>query len=679
MTKITLAQTANRERSAEPKAKGERRQPAAANAPRLIIRFGIYLALGLALAAGGIVLFLHHSGQTGAEEEARNRAALVGDVAESFGLAGSLARPISGKRREKLDGFFRERMKDTMLGAAVFRMDGRRVYAIGSVTRRREPAGLVKTALRSGVLSVSRETARGKRLVVYTPLTPRGSPAGVLAIEKSYEPVAASAREAFVPVAGVLVAVMVIIFLLFIPVLRRITAHVRLQMRMIQHQALHDDLTDLPNRSLFHDRIEQAILVAGRAKQRFVVMIMDLDRFKEINDTLGHHAGDVLLQEVALRLREVLPQTDTVARLGGDEFGVLSLDAVDLSVATSIAERMRKAVEKPLRIDGLDIDVECSIGIALYPVHGETVVDLLKHADFAMYGAKQRGTSYEVYSPTDKPVTTEQIGLVAEFRRALDERQLVVHYQPAVDLSSGRVRGLEALVRWRHPRHGLLLPGEFVPLIEQTSLINGLTLEVLNQALAQARTWNDEGLDLRVAVNLSPRSLQDPAMPRQLERLLRKWNVDPSRLDIEITESTVMSHQKRALEALDELRALGVGLVLDDFGTGYSSLTFLRGLPVEKIKIDKSFVENMDTSVSDGLIVRSLIDLAHNLGLAVIAEGVENEEVAQQLAELGCDAAQGFHLSKPRTAAELGSWLDERSRVRPREARPHLVVLPRAV
>jgi diguanylate cyclase (GGDEF)-like protein len=679
VTEITPAQTATRERSVEPRAKGERRHPAAANAPRLIIRFGIYLALGLALAAGGIVLFLHHSGQASAEEEARDRAVLVGDVAKSLGLGGSLATTITGDRRDTLDGFFRERMKDTMLGAAVFRMDGRRVYAIGSVTRRREPAGLVKSALRAGAVSISRETPQGKRLVVYTPLTPRGSPAGVLAIEKNYEPVAAAARETFVPVAGVLVVVMVIMFLLFIPVLRRITGHVRLQMRMIQHQAFHDELTDLPNRSLFHDRIEEAILVAGRAKQRFVVMIMDLDRFKEINDTLGHHAGDVLLQEVALRLSEVLPETDTVARLGGDEFGVLSLDAVDLGVATEIAERMRKAVEKPLRIDGLDIDVECSIGIALYPVHGETVVDLLKHADFAMYGAKQRGTSYEVYSPTDKPVTPEQIGLVAEFRRALDERQIVVHYQPAVDLSTGRVRGLEALVRWRHPRHGLLLPGEFVPLIEQTSLINGLTLEVLNQALAQARTWNDEGLGLRVAVNLSPRSLQDPAMPRQLERLLRRWNVDPERLDIEITESTVMSHQKRALEALDALRALGVGLVLDDFGTGYSSLTFLRGLPVEKIKIDKSFVENMDTSVSDGLIVRSLIDLAHNLGLAVIAEGVESDEVAQQLTDLGCDAAQGFHLSEPRTAADLESWLDERSRVRPRQARPHLVVLPRAV
>jgi diguanylate cyclase (GGDEF)-like protein len=680
VTKTPTVDSATRLAFPQPKAQEARRQTDSANAPRLIIRFGMYLALGLAMAAGGIVLFLHQNGQARAEEDARDRATLLRDVAASFGLAGPLDQPLSGARRDRLDRFFLERMDDTrLLGASVFRMDGSRVYAVGSVTRRSEPAALVKNVLRTGVVSLTREASNARRMVVLTPLTPRGSTAGVLAIETNYEPVAEAAQEAFLPVAGVLVVVMVIVFLLFIPVLRRITGHVRLQMRLIQHQALHDDLTGLPNRMLFHDRIEEAIHVAKRSRQRFVVMIMDLDRFKEINDTLGHHAGDALLQEVASRLSEVLRDTDTVARLGGDEFGVLSADALDLPIAMAIAERIRKAVEQPLRLDGLDIDVECSIGIALFPVHGETVVDLLKHADFAMYGAKQRGTSFEVYAPTDKPITTEQIGLVAEFRRALDERQLAVHYQPAVELSSGRIRGVEALVRWRHPRHGLLLPGEFVPLIEQTSLINGLTLEVLDQALAQLRAWIDEGLDLRVAVNLTPRSLQDSTLPGHLERLLFKWDVQPAQLDIEITESTIMSHQKRALEALEALRTLGVGLVLDDFGTGYSSLTFLRGLPVQKIKIDKSFVEDMDTSVSDGVIVRSLVDLAHNLGLAVIAEGVENEAVLRRLDELGCDAAQGFHLSPPRTADELAQMLDERARVRPRAPRPHLVVLPRAV
>ncbi len=682
MTDFIPADISRRPPSADRRVDGARRQPAAANASRLIFRFGMYLALGLALAAGGIVLFLHHSGQARAEEEARERAELIGDVAMSFGLAGSIADPLQGARKSTLDVFFRERMVDTrLLGAAVFRMDGRQVYSIGSVSRRAEPTALVKSTLRTGVISISRPTPFGKRMVVFTPLTPRGSTAGVLAIETNYDPVAADARDAFVPIAGMLVVVMVILFLLFIPVLRRITEHVRLQMRMIQHQALHDDLTDLPNRILFHDRIEQAILLAERTKQRFVVMIMDLDRFKEINDSLGHHAGDVLLQEVALRLREVLRSTDTVARLGGDEFGVLSVDAIDVTVATALAERMRKAVEQPLRIDELDLDVECSIGIALYPVHGETVVDLLKHADFAMYAAKQRGTSFEVYAPTDKPITTEQIGLVAEFRRALDDRQLVAHYQPVVELSSGRVRSLEALVRWRHPRHGLLLPGEFLPLIEQTSLINGMTIEILDQALAQSRVWCDEGLDLRVAVNLSPRSLQDPSLPGELERLLEKWSIEPSRLDIEITESTVMSHQKRALEALEALRTLGVGLVLDDFGTGYSSLTFLRGLPIDKIKIDRSFVEHMETSVSDGVIVRSLVDLAHNLGLEVIAEGVEGESVAMRLSELGCDAAQGFFFSTPRSPGELHGWLHERARLPrdPRTGRPNLVALPRAV
>jgi EAL domain-containing protein (putative c-di-GMP-specific phosphodiesterase class I) len=313
-------------------------------------------------------------------------------------------------------------------------------------------------------------------------------------------------------------------------------------------------------------------------------------------------------------------------------------------------------------------------------VHGRTVDDLLKHADFAMYAAKQRGTSFEIYAPQDRPAT-QQLGLVGEFRRALDERQLVVHYQPAVDLRTRKLHGVEALVRWRHPRHGLLLPSEFVPLIEQTNLIHRLTLEVLDQSLAQTRAWLDHAVDVRMAVNLSPRSLQDPDLPQELERLLYKWDVPASRLDLEITESTVMSNERRAMEALEQLRMLGIGLVLDDFGTGYSSLTFLRGLPVDKIKIDRSFVENMETSVSDGVIVQSLVDLAHNLGLEVIAEGVENEQIVRRLAELGCDAAQGFHLSQPRTAAELSIWMTGRTEPARDQllTRPSLVALPRAV
>jgi diguanylate cyclase (GGDEF)-like protein len=663
--------------SSEPRATGTRRRPDTPSPPRLIVRFGIYLALGLALAAGGILLFVRATNTKQAETHARQRAELVSDLAMPLGLdGGSLDRPIAGARKAKLDSFFRgELERGTILGASVFRLDGRRVYAIGAPARQRESTARLQTALRGGTLSLARETDLGKRLVVYSAFFPHGSPAGVLVLEQDYAPIAQAARDAFLPIAGVLQLVMLVLFLLFVPVLRRITAHVREQVKTIQHQALHDDLTDLPNRTLFHDRIEQALLMAARTKRRFVVMVMDLDRFKEINDTLGHHAGDVLLQEVSLRLRETLRASDTVARLGGDEFGVLSPDSIDLSVAMSFAERMRKAVERPLRLDGVDLDVECSIGIALYPVHGTTVDDLLKHADFAMYAAKQRGTPFEVYTPQDAPVTTAQIGLVGEFRRAIDDRELVVHYQPAVDLRSGELRSVEALVRWRHPRHGLLLPGEFVPLIEQTSLINPLTIEVVDQALAQARAWNDEGAEVRVAVNLSPRSLQDPLFPQELERLLYKWSVPPARLDLEITESTVMSNPKRAMDALQQLRLLGVGLVLDDFGTGYSSLTFLRGLPVDKIKIDRSFVENMATSKSDGVIVASLIDLAHNLGLSVIAEGVEDETTARELARLGCDAAQGFYLSTPRTGRDLTRWIADQNRAgRSR----HLVVLPAA-
>ncbi len=634
----------------------------ATNPPRLIVRFAVYLAIGLAVAAGGILAFVRSSNTEQVERNARERAQLIGQLAIPAGLGASpLAKPLAGRQKETLDRFFAtERGRGAVISAGLYRLDGRRIYSFGTPAKRESQARL-SAAIRAGVVSTTRPAngTSGKRLAVYSAYTPAGGPAVVLMLEQPYAPIATAAADAFLPIAAVLLVVMLLLLALFLPVLRRITAHVRAQMQTIQHQALHDELTDLPNRTLFHDRIEQALLHAARTKRRFVVMIMDLDRFKEINDTLGHHAGDVLLEEVARRLRDSLRLSDTVARLGGDEFGVLSLDSIDLSVAMAVAERMRAAVEQPLQIDALDLDVECSIGIALYPVHGETVNDLLKHADFAMYAAKQRGTSFEIYTPQDEPVTTTQIGLVGEFRRALDEHELVVHYQPAVALADGRLSGVEALVRWRHPRHGVLLPGEFVPLIEQTSMIQLLTRDVLDQALRQARVWLDAGLRVPLAVNLSPRNLQDPLFPGELEEMLYRWEIAPDQIDLEITESTVMSNPKRAMEAIEQLRAIGTGLVLDDFGTGYSSLTFLRGLPVDTIKIDKSFVEHMVTSDTDRVIVRSLIDLAHDLGLRVIAEGVENELVWRELTELGCDAAQGFYLSTPRPAAELTRWLEE--------------------
>jgi diguanylate cyclase (GGDEF)-like protein len=649
------------ELSSAPRATGERRRPESTNPPRLIVRFAIYLAIGLALAAGGILVFVRQSNTTQAESYARERAELIGGLAMPIGLdAGSLSRPIRGVRKRKLDAFFRaELARGTILSAAVYRLDGRRLYTVGTGSKRREPRAQLLQTVRSGTTSVVHKAPDGKRLAVYTSFKPAGSATGVLALEQDYAPIAQAARRAFVPIAGVLQFVMLFLFLMFIPLLRRITHRLRSQMGTIQHQALHDDLTDLPNRTLLNDRIEQAVLAAERSNSSLAIMVLDLDRFKEINDTLGHHAGDVLLQEVALRLRETVRASDTVARIGGDEFGVLSPETTDVIAATSLAERMRRAIEAPLRLDGMSLDVESSIGIALYPIHGTTVDELLKHADFAMYEAKGRGTPFEVYAKSEEQVTPAQIGLLGEFRRALDESELVVHYQPAADLRSGELRGVEALVRWRHPRHGLLLPSEFVPMVEQTSLIRPLTMEVLDQSLRQSRKWLEQGLDLRIAVNLSPRSLQDPLFTEELQRLLHKWSIAPGRLDLEITESTIMSNPKRAMDALGDLRGLGVGLGLDDFGTGYSSLTYLRALPVDKIKIDKSFVENMATSLSDGVIVRSLIDLAHNLGLRVVAEGVENEVVWRELTQLGCDSAQGFYLSTPRPGLELTRWMAE--------------------
>ena len=645
--------------SSEPHSGIERRDPATmSNPPRLVLRFGAYLATGLALAAAGILLFVRHSNTEQAEASARERAQLVASVAMPLGLDGNLERPLTGGRRTALDRLFASEInRGRILSAAVYNAAGERVYSLGRPSVKHEPATALRDEQVTGSASAARATERGKRLVIYTPVVPKGGRSGVLVLEQDYAPIARAARDAFLPIAGVLQVVLVVLFVLFIPVLRRITHRVRAQMRLIEHQALHDDLTDLPNRALLNDRIEQVLIAAERHGRRFSVMLMDLDRFKEINDTLGHHAGDLLLQEIAQRLRRTVRAGDTVARLGGDEFAVLSPETGDVASAIGLAERIQQAIQAPLRLDGHNLDVEASIGIALYPDHGDSADKLLKNADFAMYAAKQRGSTYEIYAAPEEPSTPAQIGLLGDFRRAVDERELVVHFQPAADLGSGRLSTVEALVRWRHPRRGLLLPSEFVPAVEQTSLIRQLTLEVLDQALRQQRQWIDEGFDLNVAVNLSPRSLQDPSFIEELERLLHTWGVAPARLDLEITESTIIPNPRRAIEALEELRRLGVGLVLDDFGTGYSSLTFLRKLPVDTIKIDRSFVVNMARSESDRVIVRSLVDLAHNLDMRVIAEGVEDAPVWEALAALGCDAAQGYYLSRPLSGADLTEWL----------------------
>ena len=428
----------------------------------------------------------------------------------------------------------------------------------------------------------------------------------------------------------------------------------------LEYQALHDALTGLPNRTLMADRVRQALLVAQRDRAGLALLLMDMDRFKTINDTLGHHHGDLLLQQMGIRLREVLRESDTVARLGGDEFAMLVMGAGSAEGASTTALKILEALRKPITIEGQVLDVVASIGVAMYPDHGTDFETLMRRADVAMYTAKRTRSGYSVYSSEQDEHSRLQLELLGELRTALDREQLLLNYQPKIDLATGIPVGVEALLRWRHPVHGLLGPAQFIPEVEQTELIGPLTRWVLHRALRQLRTWLDDGLDLGLAVNFSAANIHDPALVQMTSQALVEYGVDPSRLTVEITETIAM--QRQTDDVLQALAGLGVRLALDDFGTGYSSLTYLKRLPIAEIKIDKAFVIDMSAN-GDEAIVRPMIDLAHNLGLRVVAEGVEDEETLQLIRGFGADYAQGHHVSEPLAGGQLGDWVRARAEV----------------
>jgi len=428
----------------------------------------------------------------------------------------------------------------------------------------------------------------------------------------------------------------------------------------LQFQALHDPLTGLPNRSFLKERLETAILAAERDLRPCAVLVMDMDNFKEVNDRLGHHVGDQLLREVAARLRGTLRKADMVARLGGDEFAVVPFGATDAPRAALIAEKILQALEAPVVIDETPITPAVSIGVASFPQHAEDAAALMRRADVAMYAAKRARSGYSVYASDQEDGNGSPTPLIGKLGHAIDQFELLLHYQPIVDLADGRPEKLEALVRWGHPKHGLLPPDDFIPSAEQTDLIKPLTAWVLNEALGQLHAWHKAGFEVGVAVNLSARSLADVELAPTVADLLRTWQIPPDKLTLEITERSILSAE--ADPTLRCLHEIGVRLSVDDFGTGYSSLTYLKRLPVAEIKIDKSFLADLAQSRDDAAIVRSTIDLGHNLGLRVVAEGVETAETATLLGQLGCDLAQGFHISYPLPAAQLGPWLRARHR-----------------
>jgi diguanylate cyclase (GGDEF)-like protein len=430
-----------------------------------------------------------------------------------------------------------------------------------------------------------------------------------------------------------------------------------------RHEALHDALTGLPNRSLFIQRAQETTEDAVSAGHVAAVMLMDLDSFKEVNDTLGHHNGDLLLQEIARRLVEVAGPHDTVARLGGDEFAIVLPDLADVHQAKQMAGRMIESLAQPFAIDDLSLEVGASIGIAVAPEHGNDAPTLLQRADVAMYEAKTARGGVAVYSVERDSYSPRRLALAGELRQAIDNGDVTIYYQPKARLSDGVVTSAEALVRWRHPVHGFLPPDEFIPVVEHTDLISVLTAHVLRSALSQCALWRELGHDLGVAVNLAMRSLLDADLPVTVSDLLGQMGVPPERLTLELTESSVMADPARTITALERLASTGVRISVDDFGTGYSSLAYLQRLPVREVKVDKSFVLRMAVDPNDAIIVQSIVDLGHSLNLSVVAEGVEDQISWDRLRAMSCDIAQGYHLSKPVPAYEVTRWLNERAQL----------------
>jgi len=463
-------------------------------------------------------------------------------------------------------------------------------------------------------------------------------------------------RADYAPALGLLTLLCLVLIVAGVRALARLEE----QLADNEFAMLHDALTELPNRLLFHDRVHQAILASTRAGTRTAVIVLDVDRFKEINDALGHHMGDLLLYELGNRLKDALRRSDSVARLGGDEFAILLPGIEGEMDAFAATEKIRAALTRPIVVRDLNLEVEASAGIAVYPDHGPDPETLLQHADVAMYNAKRSQTGCELYAETRHEFSPSRLRLVQDLRTGIGSGQIELHYQPKIQLSDNRVLGVEALARWNHPERGLIAPDNFIPLAEHTGLIRPLTLAVLELAIDQCAAWRSRGIALNMAVNLSPRNLVDHELPHQIQRLLEERGLPTTALELELTEDTIMADPRRAREILARLDEMGVWLAIDDFGTGYSSLAYLKQLPVTTLKVDRSFVGAMDQNEDDAVIVRSTITLGRNLGLRVVAEGVETEPVMDELRRLGCDLVQGYYVSRPVPAPAFEDWLRKR-------------------
>lgn len=424
-------------------------------------------------------------------------------------------------------------------------------------------------------------------------------------------------------------------------------------------QTLFDPLTSLPNRNLFFDRVDRALSVSRRDGREIAILMLDLNRFRDINNVLSHKAGDQLLRDVTDRLRGAVRTSDTLSRLGADEFAVLMPTGASAAGAMGMADRLLNSLMAPYTILGQKIAVGASVGIAISPKHGMDSSTLLRHAETACHDAKRDSSGYAMFAGDDPTESLRQLSLASDLRNAVADNELVLFYQPKISFDGDHVCGVEALSRWRHPEHGLVPPDRFIPLAEQTGVIEPLTTWLLNEALRQHSAWSSQNLDLPVSVNLSPVTLHDEQFPDQVADLLTRWKVPAADLILEITESAIMSDVVRATQTVSRLNDMGVCISIDDFGTGYTSFSYIRKLAIREIKVDKSFVLNMRTANDDAVIVRTMIEMGKSLGLNVVAEGVEDEETWDVLRSLGCHSCQGYYISKPLDAQTLGSWLNE--------------------
>jgi diguanylate cyclase (GGDEF)-like protein len=645
-----------------------RRAGAPSRAPRLVLRFALLTGVSLAIASVAIFLmvrgFVTAQAQDAVEQNTRFVAeAVLSRELEPKDFAG---RPTPARRAE-LNRLFRQQvMIDDVESAALYDTSGRLTYSTGqdvaTGTAPARAAAAVRETLDGQRIRTAVEKTRapdGSSRTVLRQLVPiwfGDRAGGVLVTERDYAPIARSVRATFVPIALVLEVLLLALFVSLFPVLRRATRQIDSHMEEIEHQALHDSLTGLPNRVLFQDRIELALANARRSGGRAAVLLLDLDGFKEINDALGHASGDELLRELAVRLRGTLRDTDTVARLGGDEFGVV-MPAEGADDVRETARRIHDAVEEPFGIGGLSLAVKASVGGVLFPDDASDADTLVRFADVAMYAAKRNRTRIELYNPAADVSTRESLTLGTELRQALDTGGIVAHYQPKVEVSSGRVVGAEALVRWDHPDRGLVLPSQFLPVVEKAGLMGSLTTLVLRHAAADAAAWARDGLDLGIAVNVDVDALLDPSFPRRVAEILEEMELAPELLTIELTETSLIADPVRAGRVARELSSVGVRLSIDDFGTGYSSLAYLTALPLAELKIDRSFVGRMTESPMDMAIVRTILDLGSNFELSVVAEGIESTETREMLEQLGCTLAQGYAFGNPMSAGRLTAFL----------------------